>query len=114
MTLSRDEVRLFRLNAGAAWAGTIVERTARKLVLLDYHSVRLAPEGFADIDGWTSVTVTPDMVGQRVAIWTSVEAKFGRRKATPQQQTFINVVNEAGGRAGIAYSVDDARRIITP
>jgi VRR-NUC domain len=96
--------RLFRLNAGQAWSGTITERTARKLVLLDYHPVKLAPEGFSDIAGWTTVD-------QR-AIFTAIEAKFGRNRATAPQLSFIDAVVKAGGRAGVAYSLEDARKII--
>jgi hypothetical protein len=114
ITLSNGPARLYRLNAGVAWAGSIIERTARRLVLLDYHPVRLAPEGFSDIDGWLTRTITPDMVGTQIAQWVSIETKFGRNKATPVQRSFIDMVKTAGGLSGVAYSVDDARKIITP
>jgi hypothetical protein len=99
-----SDTRLFRLNAGQAWSGTIIERTARRLVLLDYHPVKLATEGFSDIAGWTTV--------DHRAIFTAIEAKFGRNRATHPQQSFIDAVVKAGGRAGVAYSVDEATAII--
>jgi hypothetical protein len=102
---SRDNARLFRLNAGLAWSGTIIERSARKLVLLDYHPVRLAPEGFSDIAGWTT--------DEGVAIFTAIEAKFGKNRPTISQESFIEAVRRAGGRAGIAYSVEEARKIVS-
>jgi hypothetical protein len=101
---SRDNARLFRLNAGQAWSGTIIERSARRLVLLDYHPVRLAPEGFSDIAGWTAE--------DGVAIFTAIEAKYGKNRPTVVQQSFVDAVLRAGGRAGVAYSVPDAQRII--
>lgn len=112
LALSRDDVHLFRTNAGMAWQGAIVEHTPQRLVLLNPHPVKLGPEGFSDLGGWYSCLITPDMVGTHVAIATYIEGKFGRRRATPAQLAFIETVKRAGGRAGVAYSVAEARSII--
>jgi hypothetical protein len=67
--------------------------------------------GSSDLIGLRTVVVTPDMVGQRIALFCAVEVK-DRGRPTEQQQAFINLVQQAGGRAGIARSVPDALSIL--
>ncbi len=112
LACSRNTNRLWRTNAGIAWAGKIAEHTPRRLVLIDPHPVKLGPPGFADLNGFASELVTPEMVGSRVAIYSAVEGKVGRRQATDEQAAFIRLVLGAGGRAGIARSVEDAQKIL--
>lgn len=64
----------------------------------------------ADLLGCTSVVVTPEMVGQTVAIYTSVEIKT-TDYPTPAQKRWIEAVKKMGGRAGVARSPEDAVRI---
>jgi len=101
LACSRGDTRLFRFNAGIAWAGKIMERTPRKLVLLDYHPVKLGPTGISDLIGWSSG-----------GIFTAIETKVGRRQATDEQVAFLRLVLAAGGRAGIARSIEDAVAIL--
>jgi len=68
--------------------------------------------GGSDLIGWTSVTVTPDMVGTTVALFTAVEVKTPTGRVTPAQQNFIDQVNKAGGRAGVARSSEDAQLLL--
>jgi hypothetical protein len=68
--------------------------------------------GSADLVGYTTITVTPDMVGQRIAVFAAVEVKAPTGRPTPQQTAWLEHVTAAGGRAGIARSVEDAERII--
>jgi hypothetical protein len=67
--------------------------------------------GSSDLIGFRTIVITPDMVGQRIAVFSAVEVK-DRGKATEQQQAFINLVHQAGGMAGIARSVPDALAIL--
>lgn len=67
--------------------------------------------GSSDLIGFRTLEITPEMVGQRVAVFTAIEVK-DRGRATPEQQAFIAMVQAAGGLAGIARSVDDARSIL--
>jgi hypothetical protein len=69
--------------------------------------------GSADLIGWRTVTITPDMVGQQVAVFTSIEVKTPTGRVTPEQRTWLENVMRAGGIAGIARSVADALRITT-
>ena len=69
--------------------------------------------GSADLIGWRTVTVTPEMVGQQIAVFTSIEVKTPSGRVTPEQWTWLENVMRAGGIAGIARSVADALRITT-
>ena len=68
--------------------------------------------GSADLIGWRTITVTPDMVGRQLAVFTSIEVKTPTGRIRPEQQAWLDVVRSGGGLAGIARTVDDAIRII--
>lgn len=99
---SRGDTRLMRLNAGQAYQGRVIERTPGRLILAPWYPIRLATEGVSDLLGWTGPTAT----------FLAIECKWGRRRPTAEQEAFIATVQRAGGRAGIARSVEDAGRII--
>jgi hypothetical protein len=67
--------------------------------------------GSSDLIGYRTITITPDMVGQRVALFTAIEVK-DRARPTDQQQAFISLIQHAGGLAGVARSVPDALSIL--
>ena len=69
--------------------------------------------GSADLIGWRTITITPEMVGQRVAVFTSIEVKTPTGRLTPAQSAWLGTVRGAGGIAGIARSVADAFEIVT-
>lgn len=69
--------------------------------------------GSADLIGWRTVTITPDMVGQQVAVFTSIEVKTPTGRLAPLQASWLNAVKGSGGFAGIARSVPDALQIVT-
>ena len=62
--------------------------------------------------GWTTRTITPEMVGQQVAVFTSIEVKSSTGRVRPEQQQWIDAVQAAGGIAGVARSVEDAERLL--
>ena len=98
---TRDDVRLFRNQVGQLPD----PRTGRPV------QFGLA-KGSADLVGWKTVTITPDMVGQEVAVFASIEVKTPTGRPTQYQQAWLTAVEKAGGIAGIARSVDDALRIV--
>ena len=69
--------------------------------------------GSADLIGWRTVVITRDMVGQRLAVFTSIEVKTPTGRVSPQQQAWLSVVQGAGGIAGIARSVTDAQLLLS-
>ena len=68
--------------------------------------------GSADLIGWRTVTVTPEMVGQQLAVFTSIEVKTPTGRIRPEQHAWQRTVSAAGGIAGIARSVQDANEIL--
>ena len=70
-------------------------------------------KGSADLIGWTTRTITPDMVGQQVAVFTSIEVKTATGRLRPEQRQWLEAVQAAGGIAGVARSVEDAARLTT-
>ena len=69
--------------------------------------------GSADLIGWRTVTITPDMIGQRVAVFTSIEVKTPTGRIRPEQHAWLGAVHGAGGIAGIARSVTDAQLLFS-
>lgn len=70
--------------------------------------------GSADLIGYVPVTITPAMVGQRLAVFAAVEVKRPGGRATPQQSQWLESVRAAGGIAGIATSVAEAQALLGP
>jgi hypothetical protein len=97
----RRDVRVFRNNLGMA-------RTD------DGGAVRygLCNPGGSDLIGWKKIQVTPDMVGRTLAVFTAIEVKRPGNTASDHQKNFIEQVQLAGGLAGVAYSADEAEKII--
>lgn len=101
LTCSTGATRLFRNNTG-----TLRDQHGRPV------SFGLC-KGSADLIGWRTVTITPEMVGQQVAVFTSIEVKTPTGRVKPEQQQWLDAVQAAGGIAGVARSVEDALRITT-
>ena len=64
--------------------------------------------GSGDLIGFRSVVITKEMVGQKLAVFTSCETKTATGKVREEQVNWQRFVNEAGGIAVIARSVEDA------
>lgn len=88
--------RLFRINAGMGWAGTCA-RKGDILIIKNPWPLHAAPEGWPDLCGWTSVTVTPDMVGQKIAVFTAEEVKADGSKLRKRQAAFREIIERMGG-----------------
>jgi hypothetical protein len=69
-------------------------------------------KGSADLIGWKRVTITPEMVGTQVAVFTSIEVKTATGRLRPEQQQWLDAVQAAGGIAGVARSVSDAEALL--
>jgi hypothetical protein len=98
---TRPDLRLYRNNCGSLPD----PRTGR---LVTFGLAR----GSADLIGWRTVTITPEMVGQQVAVFTSIEVKTPTGRLAPLQANWLDAVQNAGGIAGVARSVEDAVKIV--
>ena len=73
--------------------------------------IKVGTVGSSDLIGFTSKTITPDMVGQVIAQYVALEIKTPTGKVSPQQSAFIDMVNKSGGIGAIVRSVDDAKQV---
>lgn len=110
---ARPDVRLFRNNTGMGWAGRLVENRNGRVILADARPLHAGLcTGSSDLIGWTTVTVTPAMVGQPAALFTAIEVKTARGRLSDDQRRFVDAVARFGGIAGLARSPDDAAALV--
>ena len=117
LEFSRAGSRLFRCNTGTAWTGKKCIRVKDPITVnLDRGDMIIKsarpfktgwPKGTSDLIGFTKVTITSDMVGREMAIFTAVEAKTAKLKPTKEQSSFVRMVRANGGISAIAYDLKD-------
>lgn len=100
LSCSNGSTRLFRNNVGLAYTST---GQPIKFGLC---------KGSSDLIGWQTKTITPDMVGKQIAVFTALEVKTDTGKPSKQQSAFINAVRQAGGIAGIVRSIEDTNGLL--
>jgi len=111
--LTNADTRIWRNNVGTAWQGQVTRNRDGSITIRNPRPVTFGLcEGSSDLIGARSVQVTPEMVGRRVAVFAAVEVKTDAGRATDMQQQFIQTVRFLGGFAGIARSVEEAKRIL--
>lgn len=106
--------RIFRNNVGMGWvANKTLDLPGGDLRLIKPRPLHagLAP-GSADLIGWVPVVVTPDMVGQTVAVFVSVETKSATGRVRAGQPEWAAAVRGAGGRSGFARTDADLNDIL--
>ncbi len=115
---SRPDCRLFRNNVGQAYQGTVIGDNAYSLTLSKPKQIKYGlTSGSSDLIGWKTVKITPDMVGQNIAVFLAIEVKrpgriTSNKKTLEKQENFINQVKVSGGIAGIVRDVRDAEMLI--
>ena len=121
LACGNGDSRLWRNNVGTGWAGPSTRVTAQNRAALA-QSLRPGDVvirggrplhaglcvGSSDLIGYRSVSITGAMVGSQVAVFTAVEVKSAAGRASVEQRAFLERIRTAGGRSGIARSVDDA------
>jgi len=118
---TQNEIRLgllgkatmFRNNVGTAWIGDATKLKDGSILIRNpriLHAGLCA--GSSDLIGWRSLTITPEMVGERIAVFAALEVKSKTGRATAGQKNFCDRVIQAGGLAGIVKSLDDAKKAL--
>lgn len=121
LALGSGDSRIFRNNVALGWVG-------QAQVIRQHCTLQLRPgdvvirngrplhaglcPGSGDLIGWRTITIEPSMVGQRVAVFASIEVKSAKGRATADQLAWDATVRRAGGLSGIARSMEDARGIL--
>lgn len=109
---------LFRANVGRGWTGEVQRMNltpgTNTIVISNPRPFNTGlPVGFPDLFGLVPVTITPDMVGQQIAVFVAVEVKQKTGRISAKQKDMLVFLQQQGARAGIARSVDDAARILS-
>ena len=113
LALSAIGVIMWRNNVGKMWAGKLVSFKNGRVILDNARPVTAGLcNGSSDLIGLKSVTITPDMVGRKIAVFVALEAKTPTGRTQTDQYNFMRVVNESGGIAGIFRSPDDAVNLV--
>lgn len=118
---------LYRVNTGRAYVSGMGPNGVSKLsdnsILM--KAARPIPMGFtnprgevvsgvSDLNGWTSITITPEMVGQTIAVYTAIETKRSAGGRTSEDQVkWIEKIRAAGGIAFVANSGHTARAMLS-
>jgi hypothetical protein len=97
---SRPDIRVFRNSVGVA--------TTRDGSVIRFG---LAP-GSSDLIGWRTITVTPDMVGKRIAVFTGVEVKTPTGAIRKNQLLWQSALRSHGGISEILRSPSEINRVI--
>lgn len=110
--------RLFRNNTGVAY-----DDTGRPVFFGLGNEGKKGPEDIRTPDdvGWHLLTITPEMVGKRVAVFTAIDSKkvgFKRKEVyrvgTQEygQNKFFQLVQSANGIAGFASCAADIDELV--
>lgn len=113
LAMSRLGAKIFRINTGTGWVGTLVDKTPKSITLNNPRILHAGMcKGGSDLVGILPVTITPDMVSQKIGVFIAIEVKAEKGRATADQLAFIKMVNDTGGIGFIARSEDDAKKIV--
>ena len=102
LACSTGDTRLWRNNVGLAYT-----RDGRP-VRFGLHP------GSPDLIGLRTIVLTPDMVGQRLAVFIGIEVKASHGRISADQGRFLDFLRAAGAMAGIVRSEEDAHALIHP
>ena len=118
LSAKANNQRLVRINSGMGWISEKSVRVTKPTPVTVYPGDILlrkarpfhgAPEGTPDICGFTSVTVTQDMVGKKVAIFTGLEVK-ATGNLRPRQKKVGDMIRRMGGRFEVVRESWDAEQ----
>lgn len=116
LAMSAAGYTMFRNNVGLGWVGEIIRRYtswggSKFLLLKDPRPLRCGlVKDSSDLVGWRSITITPEMVGTKVAVFVGAEIKTETGRVSQGQKRFRENLAAAGGEALILRSVDDVPR----
>lgn len=63
--------------------------------------------GSSDYVGWNEIIITPEMIGQKIAVFTSIEIKTENDKLSKKQRTWNRIVRQAGGIVEAWHAIGD-------
>ncbi len=105
-------------EANREWArlrGGLLRRNRRGMV--DLPSGGKMPIGLSeplilDEIGYLTITVTPELLGRRIAVLLVIEDKTDTGVLAPHQERCIQELREAGAIAGVSTGPEDSERVL--
>lgn len=73
-------------------------------------------KGSSDLIGIAPIKITPEMVGKTVGVFLSIEVKkdkFGKYKATQEQEAWIAMIKKKGGIAAVLDDAEDLGKLLS-
>jgi len=122
--VSPHGARLFRNVRGYFYTIDSVKSLIKATLSLNTMSIKIAignlrsvmagllAPGASDLVGFMPIIITAEMVGQKIAIFASLEVKTDTGKPTAEQLHFCKIVRESGGFSGVVRSPEEARKIL--
>ena len=89
--------RMFKINSGRGWQGQTVKHDKDILILKNPRPINAAPSGWPDLCGWETITITSDMVGQKIPVFCMEEIKAGADRLGPAQKKMKALFERMGG-----------------
>lgn len=109
LALSADpDVRAWRNNTGVAWMGRPQFMRNGSVLIADPRRVAFGVPGSGDIIGFQRITITPEMVGQTIGRYITVECKSGKGRQSELQTKFERVATAFGAAYVVARDPADA------
>ena len=68
--------------------------------------------GSPDLIGWKTVTVTPSMIGTKIAVFVGLELKTGKKTPPQEQIQWLQQIRESGGYAGWASTEEQGIQLL--
>ena len=109
LAVSKHGARLFRNQVGHY---VLADKNCRHCQALNRRLTSGLCPGSADLIGWQSIVITPEMVGKRVAVFLSIEGKSLVGVVSMGQRRWWDAVRAAGGVAGVVRTVDEALELL--
>ena len=106
LTKAEPHRRAFRINAGEGWVSNNFRWIKNVLMMHSPRKFQAGPPGWHDCVGWTAKEITPDMVGQTVAIFTFSEHKRPGETYNDDQKKLAETLTRMGGICEI-ITIDD-------
>lgn len=121
LAVTQIGTRIFRNSVGLGWQGQIHRFSKIKQITVRAGDILISNpralksglcNGSSDLIGWHTVTITEDMVMQKVAVFVAVETKSEQGFLSEEQSNFLGEVRNAGGIAIEARSAEETARAI--
>lgn len=107
---ARDDCTIFRVNVGTGWvsAQKPIKHPDGAVTLIDARPLSSGlPPGFHDLLGIQRRVITPDMVGQEIGQFFTIETKTKTGRVSAVQDNFKRQIERLGGRSIISRPGDD-------